>query len=68
MYYVTKLSPECANAARELSQHMTNPGTQQWKSSFGLFKAEEGTYSHLPTAVKDADNWICRLEFRYECG
>jgi hypothetical protein len=30
MYYVTKISPECANPARELSQHMSNPGEQHW--------------------------------------
>ena len=41
---------------------------EMFRTSFGLFKAEEGTHSHLPTAGKDADNWICRLEFCYECG
>ncbi len=32
LYYVRKLSPICANACRELSQHLENPGTAHWKA------------------------------------
>jgi len=30
MYYTTKIAPECSNAARELVQHMSNPGNEHW--------------------------------------
>jgi hypothetical protein len=30
MYYVSKIAPECANAAHELAQHMSNPGDEHW--------------------------------------
>ena len=32
LYYVRKISPICANACRELSQHLENPGTAHWKA------------------------------------
>jgi hypothetical protein len=32
MYYTTKVGPECVNAARELAQHMSNPGQEHWKA------------------------------------
>ena len=32
IYYSTKISPDCSNAVRELSQHMSNPGEQHWKA------------------------------------
>jgi hypothetical protein len=32
MYYVTKIAPECANVARELSQYMAGPTQEHWKA------------------------------------
>jgi hypothetical protein len=32
MYYVTKIAPDCANAARELSQYMARPTLDHWKA------------------------------------
>ena len=32
LYFVKKVSPNCANASRELSQHLENPGTDHWKA------------------------------------
>ena len=32
MYLTTKVMPEIANAARELAQHMSNPGGEHWKA------------------------------------
>jgi hypothetical protein len=32
MYYMCKIAPEICNAVRELSSHMTNPGTEHWKA------------------------------------
>jgi hypothetical protein len=32
MYYVTKIAPDCANAARELSQYMARPTQEHWRA------------------------------------
>ena len=32
LYYMTKVAPEMANAVRDLSSHMSNPGEDHWKS------------------------------------
>ena len=32
LYLVKKVSPVCANACRELSQHLDNPGKEQWNA------------------------------------
>ena len=32
LYFVKKVSPTCANACRELSQHLENPGPAHWKA------------------------------------
>ena len=32
LYFVKKISPICANACRELSQHLENPGTAHWSA------------------------------------
>ena len=32
MFYMVKVGPDVANAARELAKHMTNPGEEHWKS------------------------------------
>ena len=32
LYFVKKISPVCANACRELSQHLDNPGEEQWNA------------------------------------
>ena len=32
LYFMKKVSPLCANATRELSQHLENPGLQHWKA------------------------------------
>jgi hypothetical protein len=32
MYYTTKIAPDCANAARELSQFMARPTKEHWKA------------------------------------
>ena len=32
MYYVIKISPECANPIRELAQHLKSPGEEHWKA------------------------------------
>jgi hypothetical protein len=32
LYFVKKISPVCANACRELSQHLDNPGEDQWEA------------------------------------
>ena len=32
MYLMTKLAPDLANLARELAQHLSNPGEEHWKS------------------------------------
>jgi hypothetical protein len=32
MYLMTKLAPDLANPARELAQHLSNPGEQHWKA------------------------------------
>jgi hypothetical protein len=32
LYFMKKISPLCANATRELSQHLENPGTSHWKA------------------------------------
>jgi hypothetical protein len=31
MWYTTKVGPEVANAARDLTSHLSNPGEEQWK-------------------------------------
>jgi len=31
LYYVIKIGVDCANAVRELSQHVINPGTEHWR-------------------------------------
>ena len=32
MYLMTKLAPDLANPARELAQHLSNPGKEHWKA------------------------------------
>ena len=32
LYYTIKITPECLNSVRELSQHMSNPGKEHWDS------------------------------------
>ena len=32
LYYATKIAPPMANAVRELSSHMSNPGKEHWKA------------------------------------
>lgn len=32
IYYTIKIAPECANAIREMLQHMSNPGLEHWKA------------------------------------
>jgi hypothetical protein len=32
LYFMKKVSPLCANATRELSQHLENPGLEHWKA------------------------------------
>jgi hypothetical protein len=32
MYLMTKVAPDLANPARELAQHLSNPGEEQWKA------------------------------------
>ena len=32
LYYTTKIGPEMANAVRDLSSHMSNPGAEHWKA------------------------------------
>ena len=32
LYYVNKMDVACANAIRELTQHLENPGAEQWKA------------------------------------
>ena len=32
LYFVKKVSQRCANACRELSQHLENPGSDHWKA------------------------------------
>ena len=32
MYLMTKLAPDLANPARELAQHLSNPGEEHWKA------------------------------------
>ena len=32
LYYMTKVAPEMANAVRDLSSHMSNPGAEHWKA------------------------------------
>ncbi|KAI2503386.1 GAG-pre-integrase domain [Fragilaria crotonensis] len=32
MYLMTKLAPDLANPARELAQHLSNPGDEHWKA------------------------------------
>jgi hypothetical protein len=32
MYYVVKIAPDCANAARELSQYMAQPTAEHWRA------------------------------------
>ena len=44
MYYSTKIAPECANAARELAQHMASPTEPHWKAMdrfIGYLKGKE---------------------------
>jgi hypothetical protein len=46
MWLVKKLVPEAANAARELAQHMENPGEEHWKAMrrlVGYLKSREKT-------------------------
>ena len=45
LYYMTKVAPEMANACRELSSHMSNPGPLHWKSIeriVGYLKYKDG--------------------------
>ena len=45
MYYTTKIGPECVNAARELAQHMSNPGQEHWKALerlIGYLRSQKG--------------------------
>jgi hypothetical protein len=32
MYYATKIAPDCANAAKELSQYMERPSQENWRA------------------------------------
>jgi hypothetical protein len=32
MYYATKIAPDISNTARELAGHLSNPGTEHWRS------------------------------------
>ena len=32
MYYMMKIGPDCANAAREVSQFMSNPSNEHWRA------------------------------------
>jgi hypothetical protein len=32
LHYVTKIAPDCANAAKELSQHMARPSQENWRA------------------------------------
>ena len=32
LYYTVKVGPDCANVARDLARHMSNPGEEQWKA------------------------------------
>jgi hypothetical protein len=38
MYLMTKLAPDLANPARELAQHLSNPGEEHWKALAGHIK------------------------------
>jgi hypothetical protein len=46
MYYTTKIAPDCANAARELSQFMARPTQEHWKAMESLVSYMKQKESH----------------------
>jgi hypothetical protein len=57
MYLMTKLAPDLANPARELAQHLSNPGEEHWKSlerMVGYIKAKhyEGLIYRKPKELR----------------
>lgn len=46
LYYTTKIAPDCANAIRELSQHMSNPGIEHWQALDRLVGYMKGKGEH----------------------
>ena len=60
MFYMVKVGPDVANAARELAQHMTNPGVEHWKSMermVGYMKSKDfyGIVLRKPESLKAID-------------
>ena len=60
MFYMVKVGPDVANAARELAQHMTNPNEDHWKSMermVGYMKSKEffGIIFRKPESLKAID-------------
>ena len=60
MFYMVKVGPDVANAARELAQHMTNPGEDHWKSMermVGYMKGKSfyGIVLRKPECLKGID-------------
>ena len=60
MFYMVKVGPDVANAARELAQHMTNPGEEHWNSMermVGYMKGKEfyGIILRKPKYLKGID-------------
>ena len=60
MFYMVKVGPDVANAARELAQHMSNPGEDQWKCMermVGYMKGKTfyGICYRKPNALKGID-------------
>jgi hypothetical protein len=57
MYLMTKLAPDLANPARELAQHLSNPGEEHWKAlerMVGYIKAKhyEGLIYRKPKELR----------------
>jgi len=47
LFGIKKCIPDCSNAIRELSQHLENPGKEQWKSMERLMGYLKGHYKPL---------------------
>ena len=47
LFAIKKCIPDCSNAIRELSQHLENPGVEQWKSVERLLGYLKGHYRPL---------------------